>query len=318
MSAEAFHFTGLESVRVQMLEKFSDLAYIAVFDRTDRRQEDSLGRFDVDEDAVRIYLAAQRAAQRGDEAGSEDLAGVGVLTRRDRIEVAIRWLSQLISDNMADFPVRRFRVRLQGLKGIKPQNTVMVTCANREARRSEREAAQLPMVTPRLNEVAATQTVAEAKAVAELYARWAEIVLAMMAQVQRVTGTTIDHLNEQLADSRDQVDQLVAAILERNVSDLRAENTRAQEAKEADTRTALARDALKQLGDATKTFLTAKGLPPEMSDVFQKIGQSPDLMAALNDPKVRDLLNNPGNLKDLSEMLTMAGQANTAKAGSTT
>lgn len=312
MSAEAFHFAGLESVRLQMLEKFSDLSYIAIFDRTDRRQEDSLGRFDVDEDTVRMYLAAQRAAQRGDEASPEDLGNVGVLTRRDRIETAIRWLSQLVIDNMADYPVRRFRVRLQGLKGIKPHNTVMVTCTNRAARRAQREGAEGAPGLARAGTVAPAGTPTEA--LSEQYARFGEILLGAMSQVQRVSAATIDHLSEQLSDSRDQVDQLVAAILERNVSDLRAESSRAQEVKEADTRTALARDALKQLGDATRTFLTAKGLPPEMGEVFQKIGQSPDLMNALNDPKVRELMNNQENLKDLSSMLLAAGQHATPKS----
>ncbi len=314
MAAEAFHFTGLESVRLQMLEKLSDLSYMAIFDRTDRRQEDSLGRFDLDEDAVRLYLAAQRAAGRGEEATPDDLVAVGALTRRDRIEAAVRWLTQLVSDNMGDFPVRRFRVRMQGLKGVKAHNTVMVTCTNREAVRNHRESNQIPMPSARLSEIAPTQTVAEARAVSELYARWAEIMLGTMAQVQRVNSASIEQLGEQLADSREQVDQLVAAILERNVAEVKQEAVRVHDAKEADTRTALARDALKQLGDATRTFFTAKGMPPEMADLFQKIGQSPELMSALNDPKVRELMNNPENLKDLSNMLLAAGQHATPKS----
>ena len=85
-----------------------------------------------------------------------------------------------------------------------------------------------------------------------------------------------------------------------------------------DTRAALARDALNQLGEATKAFFTAQGISPEMADVAQVLGQSPELLGALKDPDVQSLMSDPGNLKLIAGMLKQAGaqaKAMQAQAG---
>ena len=77
----------------------------------------------------------------------------------------------------------------------------------------------------------------------------------------------------------------------------------AAEDRANDTRTLLAQQALQQLGEAAKAFLAAKGVSPEMADVLGAISQSPDLVAALGDPDVKALMQEPANLKALAGML---------------
>ena len=53
-----------------------------------------------------------------------------------------------------------------------------------------------------------------------------------------------------------------------------------------------------------------------MADVLAVLGNSPDLMGALNDPDVRALMQDPSNLSGLAQMLKAAGaQARAAREG---
>ena len=80
-------------------------------------------------------------------------------------------------------------------------------------------------------------------------------------------------------------------------------------------RTELARHAIKQLGDAAQAFVLARGLPPDLAEVFGALGASPELMATLRDPSVRVLMKDPDNLRGLATMLRAAGaQAAAAQA----
>jgi len=76
----------------------------------------------------------------------------------------------------------------------------------------------------------------------------------------------------------------------------------------------LAREALNQLGDAAKAFLTARGVSPGLADVLGVIGTSPELVGTLSDPDVRALMRDPDNLKSLAQMLkAAAAQARAAQ-----
>ena len=127
-----------------------------------------------------------------------------------------------------------------------------------------------------------------------------------MGQLQHVNNAMLSRLHAQLTESRGQVDELVAAMLESRIADTRLANERKAEEASADTRTLLAQQALQQLGDAAKAFLTAKGVHPEMADVLGALGQSPELVATLNDPEVKVLMQDPTNLQALAGMLKQA------------
>jgi hypothetical protein len=129
-----------------------------------------------------------------------------------------------------------------------------------------------------------------------------------MGQLQGVNNAMLGRLHRQLQESRDQVDQLVAAILEFRVAELRMADDRRADERSQDARADLARHALQQLGDAAKAFLAARGVAPEMADVLGAIGQSPVLVSALNEPDVRELMKDARNLEMLAGMLRTAGQ----------
>jgi hypothetical protein len=140
----------------------------------------------------------------------------------------------------------------------------------------------------------------------DLYAQWGTIVIGSVDQLQGVNNAMNAQLHRQLRDARDQVDQLVAAILTYRHKQATAEDQRDRDERNDDTRALLARDAINQLGEAARAFLATRGLSPEMAEVLGMLGASPELSAALADPDVRNLMQDPDNLKALAAMLRQA------------
>jgi len=114
-------------------------------------------------------------------------------------------------------------------------------------------------------------------------------------------------LHSKLHESRGQVDELVASILEHRYNEVEAHERRRLEERAGDTRTELARDALRQLGSAASAFLAGKGMPPDLAEVYGSISASPELTEVLRSPGVRTLMKDPDNLRGLAAMLQAAG-----------
>ena len=140
------------------------------------------------------------------------------------------------------------------------------------------------------------------------FAQWGRIVLGSVGQFQGVNNAMLARMHRQLQQSRDQVDQLIAAILTARAADAELAEQRRSSERSDDTRTVLAQQALHQLGEAARAFLAARGVTPELTDALGAIGQSPELVATLNDPDVRVLMHDPTNLRLLAGLLKQAAQ----------
>ncbi len=225
-------------------------------------------------------------------------------------EAAVRWMKDLAARCTVGERYRRFRVKVCSPKGQRQLDSGQFLCRNLAyeltVEAADEAVAQLRIPEP---DLARAETAGMAKgiqALGDYYAQWGQIVLGSMGQLQHVNNAMLSRLHAQLAESRGQVDELVAAMLESRIAETKLANDRKAEETAADTRTLLAQQALQQLGDAAKAFLTAKGVNPEMADVLGALGQSPDLVATLNDPDVKVLMQDPGNLTALAGMLKHA------------
>ncbi len=156
------------------------------------------------------------------------------------------------------------------------------------------------------------------RALGDYYAQWGRIVLGSVHQLQGVNNAMVYKLHTQLDASRDQVDELVGAILNLRAAEMEIAEKQRSSDKTEDTRAEIAKHALQQLGDAAKAFLAARGVTPEMADVLGTLGQSPDLMATLNDPDVRILMQDGNNLKLLAGLLKQAAEQARAAREATT
>jgi len=350
---ERYTFHSLDPIERRLRRLAEDIAYLTVTDRTDRKAEELLGRFELSLSDALPYLEDpfpspgdeldddgepspfgddpdedEPDGEDGDEEAEPDAEpepGDDESSASRFAEAGCRWLRDIAVRNTVGEPYRRFRVKAYGHKGAKVVDTGSFLCRNDSydldlpigAAEARGEGAALQIPTPSFDEVATMGAAKGLKALGDYYAQWGRIVLGSMGQLQGVNNDMLSKLHHQLQDSRGQVDELVAAILEFRAAEMKLSDERRAEERVGDARTQLAHQALHQLGDAAKAFLTAKGINPEMADVLGSIGQSPELVSTLNDPEVKALMNDPANLKALAGMLkAAAAQSRAARGGS--
>ena len=336
---DAFTFEGLDPIERRFLSRADEGAYIVLKDRTHREQEDALGRLDLTADQVAPYLDDPDLVGAFDDDPSDSYddeydpdpddeddspssgGATGDLGPREIMEAALRWLRELAIRNTVGEPYCRFRVRMFSVKGHKVVDSGHFVCRNDHEQSPDPEAAapELRIPTPTFDEAARSGSVKGLKALGDYYAQWGAIVLGSVGQLQGVNNAMLAKLHKQLEESRGQVDQLVASILEFRVKEIEVQESRLADERDGDARTTLAREALGQLGAAANTFLASRGMTPDMLEVFTHLGGSPELMAALKDPAVRALMQDHDNLKGLAEMLRQAGsQAQAAQQSAPT
>jgi len=348
--ARARHvYEGLDEIAERLRRNAPDIGYIVLVDRTDRRTNETLGRFDFDESSALPWLSEpEDAAPEADggyrrlfldtdpgEPGDPDSpddddtdpseedddddrevaptwspSDRGPIPMRFIADAAVRWIKDLAARCTVGERFRRFRIKVCSPKGHRQIDSGQFVCRNlayeHTVEAADEAIADLRIPEPDLDRAERAGMAKGIQALGDYYAQWGQIVLGSMGQLQHVNNAMLSRLHVQLSESRGQVDELVAAMLESRIAEARLDNQRKSDETAADARTLLAQQALQQLGDAAKAFLTAKGVNPEMADVLGAIGQSPELVQTLTDPDVKALMQDPTNLQALAGMLKQA------------
>jgi hypothetical protein len=352
VASDRYLFEDLEVFEKRLRRVAGEVAYLVVWDRTDRHNEDNLGRFELNARDALPYL--EGADELVDDADDEDTDEAddtdleGAVDERPAIQspeqqaerlmgraagpadfavAAGRWLRDIAIRNMGGEAVRRFRVKAYTLKGARTVETASFMCKDDDhdpalpvlavATEPAVREPELRIPTPTFEQVETVAAGRGMKALGDYYAQWGQIVLGSVGQLQGVNNAMLSRMHKQLDQSRDQVDQLVAAILTAKVTEAELAEQRRSSERTDDARTELARHALQQLGDAAKAFMAAKGVTPEMADALGVIGQSPDMLEALQDPDVRALMQDPNHLRLFAGMLKQAGAQARAMRAST-
>ena len=254
------------------------------------------------------------ADESGDEGDDHRTPMTGPLTPLAIARAACCWIRDCAIRNTVGETSRRFRVRVWGPKGMSRLDSGQFVCRNHgytdelEVEASDTAVRELRIPAPDFDKSAKDSTLKGIKALGDYYAQWGQIVLGSVGQLQGVNNSMLARLHRQLQESRGQVDELVASILEYRHNEVETAERRRLEEHAGDTRSELARDALQQLGTAATAFLAGRSLPPDLLETFGAISASPDLTEALRDPRVRALMKDPDNLRGLAAMLQAAGQ----------
>ena len=339
MAGDRYVFDGLDGFEKRLRRVAAEVDYLVAWDRTDRATEDPLGRFELTlNDALPYLEGAEELSETepsDDDLVDDDPYGDDApphepeddATRAERLlgrtpgpadfaVAAARWLRDLAARNMAGEGLRRFRVKAYSPKGARVVETCTFACRDDDAEPmlpaavpvADPPALDLRIPTPTFEQVETFAASRGMKALGDFYAQWGQIVLGSVGQLQQVNNGMLGRMHRDLQQSRDQVDQLIAAILNLRVTEAELADERAAASRSDDTRAALAQQALQQVGEAARAFLAAKGMAPEMAETVGAIGQSPELVATLQDPDVRVLMRDPANLKMLADMLKHAAQ----------
>ena len=285
MTRERFSFEGLETIERRIVRLGSDVAYLQVQDRTIPRQDETVGRFDFTMDRALPYLAEA-------DLDDTDLADWGATLDADEpptpeqiAKAACRWIRDLAKRCTVGEAWRRFRVKTMGPKGDRMLDSGQFVCRNHHADLDLPAELGPPEATEALHLDLDQETlrgVAKGmKALGVYYAQWGQLMLGSVGQLQGIHNQTTVQLHRQLQESRAQVDQLVGSILEYRAQQATADEVRHAEQRDTEARTALARDALHQIGEAARALLSSNGLPAELAEVVAALGQSPALLEAL-------------------------------------
>lgn len=150
-------------------------------------------------------------------------------------------------------------------------------------------------------------TVGAFRALNEGYTQFGSAMMHGIGQLQDMMNQVLRDRGEELGQYRDQVNQLINHVLEFRVKEVEAQ-TDVLQAQVTDQRTALARDAITQLGDTARAFFVSRGVSPELVDLLNSIGSNPELLGVLQEPSVKAMLSDPENQRALAISLRQIGQ----------
>ncbi|MFH1464819.1 MAG: hypothetical protein ABIO70_10585 [Pseudomonadota bacterium] len=351
MREDKFSFEGLEPIERRILRLADEIGYLVLTDRTHRHAEEKLGRLDLSEAETEPWreegsdaapwscLASAARGRRGvrasgrddepadpydgeDDEPEEDAEEPGEprepLPMKVLAEAGCRWVREVSASNAVGEPYLRLRLRVYAPKGDRMLFSGQFVCRNHGVDLDipqDDEMPDLKVPVPTFDQAASQAGVKGIKALGDFYAQWGRIVLGAVGELQGVNNSMLSRLHRQLQESRDQIDMLVASILEHRVKQMEAEDSRMADERAGDARTALAKEAISQLGSAAQAFLAAKGVSPEMAELLGLLSNSQELTEALKDPAVRKLMQDPDNLSSLAALLRQAAtQAAQAEA----
>ncbi|RME26724.1 MAG: hypothetical protein D6798_06095, partial [Deltaproteobacteria bacterium] len=289
MNRESFSFEGLDPIEDRIRRLSQDAAYLVIQDRTIPKKDETLARFDLNAANALPYIEDEPVEAPLEDFGDEEPADPfedddedgptwdpppsrqrPALSWELIVRAACAWIRDVAVRNTVGEEYCRFRVKVYGPKGARMLDSAQFVCRNHDADLhlpllADKDLPRIP--APTFDQAAAAGGAKGIKALGDYYAQWGQIVLGSVGQLQGVNNAMLNRLHRQLRQARDQVDQLVAAILENRYKELELAEERRADERAGDARTELAREALNQLGDAAKAFLTARGVSPELADV---------------------------------------------------
>ncbi len=282
MDEDRFEYEGLEELEERIRALDDDATYLVLFDRTDRNQEKNLGRFDLDEE----------------NSGWME----GPYSIDEALEGACQWLRSRSASNTLGEPIRRFRVRVYGPKGLSTLVSGSFAC------RDQGHSLAVAMGDEELVELERMDGEAVGMAaLGQYYAQFGKLLLSSTMRLQAMSDRTLSRLGRQLDESRAQIDTLVAATLEYRFREVEAAEVRSAETREVEARNALVRDAVGQLAEAAKAVAVMGG-PAELAPVMALVRERPEVLELLQSPVVKDLLARPDELKALLAMVTPSAE----------
>ena len=286
------NFEGLDPVVDAIRERADQIAYLFLQDRTIPGCDQPVGRFDFSEESL--------------EEVDEDIPVLDQIC-----DAAELWLEQTAAELLEGHDQKRFRVRCMAAKGspiVPSPQSVVRDATPPPPPKPPHPGHALKLPAADFSDVEHTPLTSSLHALGELYTRFGNLVLGAVGNLQRIHESTTVQLHQQLQDSRAQTDMLVGSILEARAAELTVTAERQAESQQTDARSALARDAIQQIGEAARVLLGQQGLSPETIQLLQLLQTSPSLEATLKDPTVRALMQQPGQLHQLAALLRAAAK----------
>jgi hypothetical protein len=216
--------------------------------------------------------------------------------------------------NLSFEETTRFRLRAYGPKGKQPLVSVCFAVKNLAWDADEAPSRMSPAPVPPatttqapIRDLPRIETkegiFAPYRALGQYYEQFGQVLANGYGQLQNINTAMITGLYDQIRQSHHHRDTLVTSVVRLRTEQIEKAESRDRQEHSESERNALARQALQQLGEATKAVFVSQGISPEHLEVLDSLTASPELMATLRDPRVRQLMRDPNNLRALAGLL---------------
>ena len=303
---DSFTFEGLDEIAAGLQASADEIGYLVILDRS-ASPEKPISRFNFDGDGLRAWQA-----ESGEESADlDDEDDAGQPSPGELANGALRWVRASAQRATAGDASRRFRLLAWSPKGVSRVFSRCFVCKNARPRRpvpapislGDLQIPDTRGAAPRFDEIANYQALPAFKALSEFYMQFGHMLFTGVAQLQSVQDSVVGRLSQELHSSREQVDQLLAALLKFRFQDAKQSAEEREKTRDSEAISGLAEQAVGQIGLAVQTLLLTRGLNTETIEMIGTLGASPELMSTLRDPSVLVLVKNPANLQILAGML---------------
>lgn len=253
MSETSLRFFGLDQIEERLRNlRQDDAAYLVLVDRTDRQNEETLGRFDLTAPFARAYLGRDPSASDTparlelEEEGAEEEEGFQSPWSRDArdtsltwgevVAAACVWLRDITTRNCTSTREHTFRVRCYRPKGAGAVEggsfTARFTDGGKEATPTLVPPKPASIHTP---EPAPEGMSAWHKDIAAGYSDAQRITLDTFRELTGIYGLNMSYFSRELDHTRTHVTKLVDALVDLRTSDLRRREEQLQHQEKRST-----------------------------------------------------------------------------------
>ena len=228
----------------------------------------------------------------------------------------VHFVVHVSARNVLASRMAKIRVRAYGPKGHASHFSRNFTVENLrfEAQVEPSERPQAPQPPPETMEEAEVRAAMPGmSALASGYERHNKHVLDSTERLIGLHERITQRAYDELGSNRDHVNQLYREVaderrarVDEKVKAAEAASDMVRNEQEAAERRELIKQTVDQFGDVAKAVLVAKGVPADLVPVLERLNGKPDLMAALKDPNVLEMLDDPEAVEGLSALLKQA------------
>jgi hypothetical protein len=332
--------SGLGLTSRILREQGEDIAYIALSEITDRSR--AVGAARVDFSAVGLGPWLKRPSgdddddpgdeeEPGDEGDEEepdlrDALAEGIVDTRLLAIAGIRWIEETVTALMAGRTHGKFKVGLWSPGGKTLIHSSRFEAENPHARRRpadeeaemEAERAALPVApkpdlaptvhapVPRPGPAVPEERVWQA--LGDGYTQLISLTQSTYSHIAKLQSAEIQSLSAQNKRLSDTLEAVSSDLRNVHIGTAEVQRDEVAEATAAKVREELGKQFIEQLGAGVRAYIASKaGMPPEVAEVADVLGSSPDLLEALKLPHVRAMLKEPAFVQELAETLKSIG-----------
>ena len=318
-------FEKLDEIEKVIRDQCKRITLITLHEVADRNAYPQLGRVTFGAVDLGAFIEADADDERdedddddGEESdGDEDTAeetlgdlaesynGVPYLKLAD---AAVAWIKHLVSQNIIGEREAKFKVNLWRGKGDKVIYSSRFVVTNLEW-----EAPAPVVAAPPALPLGFPDTSPDPRTWRALGEGYTNLIALLQQSYQHLAALQNAHITAQsgqLARAQKTTENVVGELIKLRIGAYEVEsNARGQEG-DSRVRDDLAKEFVTQLGTLGRAWVSTKaGMPPEMLELADIVGSSPELQEALKNPAVLKLLREEKSRKELAALLILATQA---------